>query len=942
MPIGPRVPLLRLLAFSSVLILAVGCGSGTTAPTDEDPTISLSITPSSATVEQGGSVMVTGTATVGGSFTGTATVTVSNVPTGVTGTVGTPAVSGNVTTVPVTIMVGASVTPGAYAITVRVAGSGVSDEQTFNLTVTEGPSFTLAVTPAELSIEQGTSDDASVALSRTNFTGSVDLSASGAPSGMSVSFDPTSVSGDAAALTVTVGGSVAAGTYTLTIRGVATGTSVADATDELAVTVTEPVGPAYSLSVTPDELMLDQADSPPLVQGRPALASSGSVMVELERVNGHTATVGLDVLGAPEGVTATFSPVEVTGDASELTIDVGASVVPDTYVLTIRGQDGELAERTTPLTLVIGAAPSYELGLDPAELSIEQGAMGSTTVSLDRVNFEDAVTLSVEDLPTGVTGSFSANPTTGTTSTLTLTAGAGATPGAATVTVRGTTGALDDVTVTLDLTITEPVGFSLGSIAAITIQQGQSAMRTVAIERTGGFDGSVTVTVTPTVSGLTMTPDPSSTTGDSFVLTAAAGGSLAPETYSFEVKGNASGQPESVTTVDVTVIAASSDNVQLDYSTCSPDEQPIWMAFKDGAGAWTEVTGSGGVFSFNVTQSTVGVVTATAPSIFDTDVQVAYMTQAELVGDVFGVVDCSTPTTKTVDFVATGLATSEGGSLYLGGGAAFFSGAGSAFQINSVQLGTFDAIGFVQDFVTPGAERAFIRRDQDVTDLGTIDFSLANSEVVAAASATLTVGDLMIGETYAAIINYNTSTVTSMCMPAMLSTVSTTTAPTFTALGIPSGSQAGDESHSVNLTAIDASNNARSVTENIGTLAATTVELPAPIPAPTVSNAGGGSPPYKILSATVAMPSEYNSYSSFEYDANGKYIGVAGSAAYLGTGSQTLTVPDLSGVSGFQTSWVPADGDEVSWALFGTGGALANACSVGYRGVTAVIEGTES
>ena len=263
-------------------------------------------------------------------------------------------------------------------------------------------------------------------------------------------------------------------------------------------------------------------------------------------------------------------------------------------------------------------------------------------------------------------------------------------------------------------------------------------------------------------------------------------------------------------------------------------------------------------------------------------------------------------------------------------------------QISNVPLGTHDAVGFVQDLTTPGPERVFLRRNQDVTDLGTIDFSLTNSEVVAAGSATITVDGLMGGESYFAPVGFNTSTTSNMCQAMTLSSVPSTTPSTFSALGVPSGSQVSDESYTIGIAATDANNNLRSVFENIGSLAPATVMLPAAIPAPTITDLAGPSGPYKILSAVVAMPNAYDSFSSFEYDADGKYFGVAAPAAYLGGGPQTLTVPDLSGVTGFQTTWAPTATDEWSWAIFGTGGFLTDPCTLGDRSVAASIEGTQN
>jgi len=77
----------------------------------------------------------------------------------------------------------------------------------------------LSRSPAALSIAQGGSAPTTVLLTRTNFTGAVTLSLTGAPSGVSGSFSPTAPTGTSSTLTVSVGPAVAAGTYNLTING---------------------------------------------------------------------------------------------------------------------------------------------------------------------------------------------------------------------------------------------------------------------------------------------------------------------------------------------------------------------------------------------------------------------------------------------------------------------------------------------------------------------------------------------------------------------------------------------------------------------------------------------------------------------------------------------------------------------------------------------------
>ncbi|MEU9481034.1 carbohydrate binding domain-containing protein [Streptomyces sp. NPDC048191] len=87
--------------------------------------------------------------------------------------------------------------------------------------------FSLALSPGSASVAQGGSATATVSTAVTSGSAeSVGLSASGAPSGVSVSFSPASVtSGGSSTLKVTVGSSVAAGSYPITVTGTAAGGS---------------------------------------------------------------------------------------------------------------------------------------------------------------------------------------------------------------------------------------------------------------------------------------------------------------------------------------------------------------------------------------------------------------------------------------------------------------------------------------------------------------------------------------------------------------------------------------------------------------------------------------------------------------------------------------------------------------------------------------------
>ncbi|MFC8538390.1 M28 family peptidase [Streptomyces sp. NPDC057249] len=103
----------------------------------------------------------------------------------------------------------------AYTLWKSAVGSTAPDDD-----------FSVSVNPVSGSVQPGDSVTATVSTATTGGDAqSVRLSASGAPSGVTVSFSPTSVqSGSSATMTVSASAQTAAGTYTLTVTGTGTAT----------------------------------------------------------------------------------------------------------------------------------------------------------------------------------------------------------------------------------------------------------------------------------------------------------------------------------------------------------------------------------------------------------------------------------------------------------------------------------------------------------------------------------------------------------------------------------------------------------------------------------------------------------------------------------------------------------------------------------------------
>src|SRR3989449_76125 len=141
-----------------------------------------------------------------------------------------------------------------------------------------------------------------------------------------------------------------------------------------------------------------------------------------------------------------------------------------TYTVIVGTNDGFGRNNDTGsyLLRVDGATESvdYTLSIEPAALTVAQGATGSATVNITRTNFTGAVTLSVGNAPAGVTGSFNPAAPTGTSSTLTVSVDAAVTPGVYNLTVDGA-GSAGNHSTPLTLTVNAGTATILGEVSDV-------------------------------------------------------------------------------------------------------------------------------------------------------------------------------------------------------------------------------------------------------------------------------------------------------------------------------------------------------------------------------------------------------------------------------------------------------------------------------------------
>ncbi|HVG92678.1 MAG TPA: hypothetical protein VNB54_14380 [Alphaproteobacteria bacterium] len=232
-----------------------------------------------------------------------------------------------------------SYTANGTTYTIQLEFSNSANNCVLPPTGPPAPNFTIAASPASQTVTAGSGTSYTATVTPSNgFTGVVNFSISGLPTGASASFNPTSVTGSGSStLSVSTSTTTPNGTYTLTITGTS-GTLVHSTT--VSLVVTGGVSPNFTISVSPASLNV--------TRGR-----SGSYTVTIGAVNGFTGTVSLSVTGLGSRVTGTFSPTSVTGSGtSTLTVTVNRRATTGTRTLTITGVSGSLSHSTTAALVI--------------------------------------------------------------------------------------------------------------------------------------------------------------------------------------------------------------------------------------------------------------------------------------------------------------------------------------------------------------------------------------------------------------------------------------------------------------------------------------------------------------------------------------------------------------------------------------------------------------
>ncbi len=205
-----------------------------------------------------------------------------------------------------------------------------------------GPGYSVTSSPGAITVHQSNSGTTTIATTVTGgFNSAITLSASGAPSGVTVSFNPTTITGaGTSAMTVAVGALVNPGTYEITV----TGTSGATTAKTVVTLTVTGVTVGFTITAYPAAITVKQG-------------ASGTSTITTTVSGGYSSAISLSSSGGGSSQTVSFAPTSIPAPGngtSTMTVKVGTKSAVGKHTITITGKGtGGVTEKTTVVVTVV-------------------------------------------------------------------------------------------------------------------------------------------------------------------------------------------------------------------------------------------------------------------------------------------------------------------------------------------------------------------------------------------------------------------------------------------------------------------------------------------------------------------------------------------------------------------------------------------------------------
>jgi subtilase family serine protease len=200
--------------------------------------------------------------------------------------------------------------------------------------------FSLSASPTGVSVVQGASGTSTITSTTTGgFDSAVTLSASGQPTGVTVSFNPTSITGNGTStMTMAVASTTVTGVYPITVTGTSGSTKE---TTTVTLTVTAGQTGSFTLAIAPKTVSI-------------APGGHGQAKITATATGGFNSAITLSAKGQPSGVNIQFNPASIAGGSGSAAVRVVSTskAAAGSYTITITGTGGGVTTTAT-FTLTI-------------------------------------------------------------------------------------------------------------------------------------------------------------------------------------------------------------------------------------------------------------------------------------------------------------------------------------------------------------------------------------------------------------------------------------------------------------------------------------------------------------------------------------------------------------------------------------------------------------
>ena len=363
------------------------------------------------------------------------------------------------------------------------------------------------------------------------------------------------------------------------------------------------------------------------------------------------------------------------------------------------------------------------------------------------------------------------------------------------------------------------------------------------------------------------------------------------------------------------------DPVDLSYAGCvGALDNPTWFAYQDGDGPWHPVSASAsGAFNFTLRGGKGAIATHTA----DGGLYIVYATTEEFQANL---PSCA-GSVRTVSTTVSGYSQADDAILFIGSASEAVAGsAPSSLVLAGVEPTASDLIGVrvrTASSITANFEifptSVFIRRNVSGTTTASVDFT-SSTEAGAPLQRTAAITNMTVGESpfvYSYVALQSTLGNIARFEGVTAVTSGSVTVPFY---GVPATRlQAND-------TQMILAGGTKSVSASIAERRYATAVFNEPTdqsltlgPALGTVTVTGSSRPKASYTAQTAYDKAFDVIFEQGSGTANRKIEIVKSRSYLGSSTAvSLEVPNLTGVTGFSSSWLIVPGTTMSWDFYAT------------------------